>query len=86
MSGNSENQPARFPLLESILKEKGLPLQGIYKYRDVSRILGASVRCLQEWSRDGKLRCRDLPGRGRFLSADLEAFLEGRLRSPEGGE
>ena len=34
----------------------------------------------QEWCRDGRLVVRDLPGRGRFLSGDLELFLETSTR------
>ena len=80
MSKNSENQASRYPLLEALLKEKGLALKGIYKYTDAAEIFGASVRTIQQYVRDGKLRCRDLPGRGRFLSEDLEAFLHNSER------
>jgi Helix-turn-helix domain len=73
--GDQENQSGGFPLLESILRQKGLSLLGIYRYRDASRILGTSVRTIQEWCRDKKLRRRNLPGRGKFLSQDLEEFL-----------
>jgi excisionase family DNA binding protein len=62
-------------LLEEVLKEKRLPLKGIYTYKDAAQIFGASVRTIQQWVRDGKLRCRDLPARGRFLSEDLESIL-----------
>jgi NADPH-dependent curcumin reductase CurA len=75
MSTNSESQPARYQLLESLMKQKNLPLKGIYKYKDAAQIFDASVRTIQQFVRDGKLRCRDLPARGRFLSEDLEAFL-----------
>ena len=80
MSTNSESQPTRYPLLESLLAQKGLSLQGIYKYKDAARIFGASVRTIQQFVRDDKLRCRDLPARGRFLSEDLEAFLQDSRR------
>lgn len=80
----SEPKFGQYPLLESVLKQKSLPLLGIYKYRDAARILGSSVRTIQQWSREGKLRCRDLPARGRFLSEDLEAFLrDSRRRGDE---
>jgi transposase len=70
-----------YPLLEPILKQKGLTLQGIYTGADAARIFGVSIRTIQDWCREGKLRARDLPGRGRFLSTDLEAFLENSLRA-----
>ena len=76
MSTNSESQPIRYPLLESLLRQKGLPLKGIYKYQDAAQIFDASVRTIQQYVRDGNLRCRDLPARGRFLSEDLEIFLK----------
>jgi len=44
MSRNSESQPSRYPLLESLLEQKSLPLEGIYKYQDAAEIFDASVR------------------------------------------
>lgn len=76
-----------YPLLEPILKQRGLALLGIYTNGDAARIFGVSIRTVQDWCREGKLRSRDLPGRGRFLSTDLEAFLETSLRTrPAGNE
>jgi len=72
MNKNSESQPGRYPLLESLLRQKGRALQGIYKYKDTAEIFDASVRTIQQFVRDGKLRGRDLPGRGRFLFRTLE--------------
>ena len=70
----------RYPLLESLLQQRGLSLQGIYTTPDAARVFGASCRTIQEWIRDDKLPARDLPGRGRFLSEDLEVFLQGSLK------
>jgi hypothetical protein len=67
-------------LLESLMKQKNLPLKGIYKYKDAAQIFDASVRTIQQYVRDEKLRSRDLPARGRFLSEDLEAFLKASQR------
>lgn len=75
---NSSN--TRYPLLEALLEQRGLQLQGIYAVGDAAAIFGVSRRTIQEWARDGKLLARDLPGRGRFLSDDLELFLERSLR------
>jgi hypothetical protein len=69
-----------YPLLEPILRQKELRLQGIYTNGDAARIFGVSVRTIQDWCREGRLQSRDLPGRGRFLSGDLENFLESSLR------
>jgi len=70
-----ESETPRYPLLQALLTQRGLPLEGIYTNRKAARIFGVCVRTIQDWSRDGKLRQRDLPGRGRFLSEDLEEFL-----------
>ena len=76
----------RFPLLQTILGQKGLRLQGIYTGRDVANIFGVGKRTIQEWIFDGKLPARDLPGRGRFLSEDLEEFLRKSIKRRDGIE
>ena len=73
--------PVRYPYLEALLEQKGLRLLGIYGIRDAANILGVSTRTIQEWVRDRKLLARDLPGRGRFLSDDLELFLQSSLKN-----
>jgi hypothetical protein len=70
-----ESKAAVYPLLEAVLREKSLPLKGTYTYQDTAAIFDCSVRALQERIRNGKLRKRNLPGRGKFLSVDLEDFL-----------
>ena len=81
---SEELKKDRYPLLYGLLAQRGLPLQGIYTNRTVARIFEVSARTIQEWRRDGKLHGRDLPGRGKFLSEDLEAFLQGSLKNPDG--
>jgi hypothetical protein len=76
----SSGEPGLYPLLESLLKIKGLSLKAIYKMRDAAKLFDVSTRTLQDWVRDDKLRARDLPGRGRFLPSDLETFLECSLK------
>ena len=73
----SDQEPtfAKYPLLKVLLEEKRLPLKGTYTNRDVANIFGVSVRTIQDWSRNGEFKPRNLPGRGRFLSEDLEEFL-----------
>jgi helix-turn-helix protein len=66
-----------FPLLQALLREKKLSLRGTYTNRDVAEMFGVAVRTIQEWCRNGKLHARKLPGRARFLSCDLEEFLQG---------
>ncbi len=79
-------QSATYPLLERLLAEKGLRLKGIYTVRDAAEIFSVSTRTIQDWIRAGKLHSRVLPGRGRFLSQDLELFLEQSLNRKQGGE
>jgi hypothetical protein len=68
-----------YPLLEALLAAKGLPLKGIYTYRDAVEIFDCSIRSLQERIRNDELRKRNLPGRGKFLSVDFEDFLHASL-------
>jgi transposase len=74
------------PLLERLLFEKSLQLKGIYTNKDAAKIFGVSTRTIQDWLRSHKLRSRDLPGRGRFLSQDLELFLQESVKRQRGGD
>lgn len=85
-TSNSHKGSVRYPLLEALLEQKGLRLLGIYRVEDAPRIFGVSVRTIQERVRDGKLIARDLPGRGRFLSEDLEIFLQESVRKNHGAK
>ena len=76
-------ESVRYPLLEALLAQKGLQLQGIYSVRSAATLFAVSVRTIQEWAWDGRVAVRDLPGRGRFLSEDLEAFLQASVRRRE---
>lgn len=76
----------KYPHLEALLEEKGLSLQGTYTNRDVANIFIVSVRTIQEWVRNNKIRARDLPGRARFLSEDLEELLVNSRKSSRRGE
>jgi len=80
---DSPRTTARYPLLEALLEQKGLKLKGIYTVRDAAEIFSVSFRTIQDWIRDGKLLARELPGRGRFLSGDLERFLQESVRKRE---
>ena len=65
-----------YPCLCEMLHRRGLPLQAQYTTVDTACIFGCDVRSIQERIHCGKWRARDLPKRGRFLSCDLEAFLQ----------
>jgi hypothetical protein len=70
---NSET--TKYPLLGEILSIKNLPLQPTYTIRDIAKLFSVSVRAIQNRVASGQLSVRDLPGRARFLSEDLEVFL-----------
>jgi excisionase family DNA binding protein len=72
----------KYPLLEAVLSAKGLRLKGVWTIADVAEIFGVHSRAIYEWIASGKLAARDLPGRGRFLSEDLEEFLRNSKRVP----
>jgi transposase len=75
-----KSQPVRFPLLENLLAQMNLPLRGTYTNSHVAEIFEVSVRTIQDWVRRGKLASRNLPGRGKFLSEDLESLLKNSER------
>jgi transposase len=77
-------QPVRYPLLESLLAQMNLQLRGTYTNRHVAEIFGVSVRTIQDWVRRGQLGARNLPGRGKFLSEDLESLLKNSVRRQTG--
>ncbi len=70
-------KPGKFPLLETALAHKGLSLKAMYSLRDVAELFSVSKRAIQHRVKRGELRSRNLPGRAKFLSMDLEAFLAG---------
>jgi len=74
------NGSSRYALLEPLLQQRALQLLPIYKIGDAALLFGVSRRTVHDWIADGRLRARDLPGRGRFLSQDLEDFLEGSVK------
>lgn len=66
----------RHPLLEALLAERGHKPKGVYTVPDVAVIFSVGRRAIQSWVHDGRLQARSLPGNGRFLSVDLEQFLQ----------
>lgn len=80
--GEQQPKSEMLPLLETLLREKGLSLKGTYTNRDVADIFDVAVRTIQEWCRNGGLKPRRLPGRAKFLSGDLEEFLQNSSNFP----
>ena len=70
------NSPAtKYPLLQEMLDLKNLKLQATYTIRDLAQLFSVSVRSIQNRIASGQLAARDLPGRAKFFSQDLEDFL-----------
>ena len=51
MMSDNKSRLGKYPLLETLLDEKGLSLKGTYTNRDVASIFGVSVRTIQDWTR-----------------------------------
>jgi hypothetical protein len=73
-------RPAKYQLLENLLAHRGLRFQGTYTMRDVAAIFNVTIRSIQERVKRQELNCRNLPGRAKFLSMDLEEFLNNSSR------
>ena len=78
-ANNSEK--TKYPLLSQILTIKNLPLQAMYTPRHLAELFDVSVRSVQNWMTSGKLPPRSLPGHWKFLTQDIEDFLEASLES-----
>jgi hypothetical protein len=71
----NQGQPPKYPLLEEILALRQMTLQPTYTIRDVAKLFGVTVRSIQSRVASRQLAARNLPGRAKFLSTDLEEFL-----------
>lgn len=71
---------SKFPLLEEILSIKNLPLLPTYTVHNFAEIFGVTSRAIQYRIASGQLMPRDLPGRAKFLSQDIEDFLQASLK------
>jgi hypothetical protein len=77
---NDTPKPSRYPLLENLLAHRALPLRGTYTIHDVAEMFDVSTRTIQERVKSQELNARNLPGRARFLSVDLEDFIRNSAR------
>lgn len=66
---------SKYPLLQEILSFKGLSLQPVYSIRDLASLFSVTPRAIQNRVALGQVQSRNLPGRAKFLSEDIEAFL-----------
>jgi hypothetical protein len=75
----------KYPILEEILTLKGLSLQPVYTIRDIARLFSVTPRAIQNRVAAGQINSRNLPGRAKFLSEDIEAFLvASKKKAPHG--
>jgi hypothetical protein len=74
------SSPQKYPLLQELLTLKGRQLQATYTIRELAQIFNVSARAIQTRVASGQIASRDLPGRAKFLSEDLEAFLSSSLK------
>jgi len=72
---NDPTSVKKYPLLCEILAVHQRNLRATYTVADVAALFNVSARAIQNRVASGQLPARDLPGRARFLSEDLEAFL-----------
>jgi hypothetical protein len=79
---NDAPKPARYPLLETALSFRGLPLKGLFSVRDVAELFDVTTRTIQLRMKRGDLVARNLPGHLRFLAMDLELFLQNSGMGP----
>jgi len=78
-ASTSGSQTPKYPLLEAILAIKNLPLQPMYTTRTIAEIFSVSARSVQNWMASDRLIARNLPGRWKFLTQDVEDFLRASL-------
>jgi hypothetical protein len=76
----NNNLPVKYPLLQEILSLQGSTLQATYTTRDLAQLFNVSARAIQNRVASGQIPSRDLPGRAKFLSEDLESFLASSVK------
>jgi transposase len=79
-ASTSDSENTKYPMLEAILAIQKVPLQPMYSTRDIAKLFSVSTRAIQSWIASGQLTPRNLPGRWRLLTQDVEDFLAGRKK------
>jgi hypothetical protein len=77
---NDIPKPAKYPLLETVLAYRALPMKGAFTVHDVADLFDVSTRAIQTRIKRGGLIRRDLPGRSKFLAIDIEQLLQGSYK------
>jgi len=68
----------RYPRLWELLQFKRLPFKPMFTVAETGAIFGVNRRTILKMIAAGRIVARDLPGRARFLAADLEEYLNNR--------
>lgn len=76
------SQSTKYPLLDEFLALRQMQLQATYTIRDVALLFEVSTRAIQMRVASAQLPSRRLPGRAKFLPADLEQFLRESRKEP----
>lgn len=76
------SQPTKYPLLDEFLALRQMQLQATYTIREIALLFEVSTRAIQMRVASGQLPSRRLPGRAKFLPADLEQFLRESRKEP----
>ncbi|MDR3727903.1 MAG: hypothetical protein P4K86_12760 [Terracidiphilus sp.] len=82
----STTPTGKYRLLEEILSFKGLSLQPVYSIHDVANLFKVTARAIQNRVALGQIQSRNLPGRAKFLSEDIEAFLAASKKKVANGK
>jgi excisionase family DNA binding protein len=75
MSSSNPTPEQRYPRLLELLQYRELSFQPMFTVTETATIFGVHRRTVLKMIAAGRIVPRDLPGRARFLAADLEAYL-----------
>jgi predicted DNA-binding transcriptional regulator AlpA len=71
-----------YPLFETMARSMNFPQKATYTCADLATLFGVTARTIQMKVQDGTLPSRKLIGGGRFLAADIEAYLQSAGDAP----
>ncbi|MGA2808786.1 MAG: helix-turn-helix domain-containing protein [Terracidiphilus sp.] len=75
MSSSNSTPEQRYPRLLELLQYRELSFKPMFTVTETAVIFGVHRRTVLKMIAAGRIVPRDLPGRARFLAADLEAYL-----------
>lgn len=75
----------RYPRLWELLQYRELPYRPMYMVTEAAAIFGVHRRTVLKMIAAGRIVPRDLLGRAKFLSSDLEDYLNNRCHNRKPG-